>query len=553
MFVVVLVLLLKLFVTEAFVIPTGSMAETLYGYQKVVTVPQVRARVPGQLARRGRSQPADREEALRWCGTAAPTAGTRGGWKTWPRARRTAPATASSCSSRSSTCAPPHRGDVVVFKYPDKPQENHIAANYIKRAMGFGGETAAIHRGDLYVTTALKYPDGPLFPRPDDPLDTVAPAVHVPQQRAGGAAVRGVPQGRVPGRADQQTAPPTCTPTSSNWWTRTRSWTAGKRLLDPALPAFVVVRKDAPQLLADRRVVWDNDKQAKELEGVVPPAVERGGRRPVERRQPPRQPRAFAHNGGDLDWLRYQHLVWKADPGAKRMTPWRWPLDGKEKPVAGPVDNMLGYNAGTDMEPGCARGKRGRTEPRRRAGRVPLGRRPDPGMRGRTGRRVGGRPRTVAGGRTGSRRSSATARWRCRGSAEKGRGVRQPDARVQGEWGHATSSGSPTLIRPPLGVGGRQAYRLRQAEGDYSPVEPAAVRTGGPGEGGVDAGQRRRDAPASIGARGAGRGSVKAIKLHRDVFYTHTRPVGDQTGRGHLLRPARPLPVPGRQQRPKLR
>src|SRR5688572_12710950 len=39
-FVVVLVLLLKLFVTEAFVIPTGSMAETLYGYQKIITCPE---------------------------------------------------------------------------------------------------------------------------------------------------------------------------------------------------------------------------------------------------------------------------------------------------------------------------------------------------------------------------------------------------------------------------------------------------------------------------------------------------------------------------------
>ena len=39
-FVVVLVLLLKSFVAEAFVIPTGSMAETLYGYQKLVTCPK---------------------------------------------------------------------------------------------------------------------------------------------------------------------------------------------------------------------------------------------------------------------------------------------------------------------------------------------------------------------------------------------------------------------------------------------------------------------------------------------------------------------------------
>src|SRR5205085_6930772 len=39
-FVVVLVLLLKSFVAEAFVIPTGSMAETLLGYQKWETCPE---------------------------------------------------------------------------------------------------------------------------------------------------------------------------------------------------------------------------------------------------------------------------------------------------------------------------------------------------------------------------------------------------------------------------------------------------------------------------------------------------------------------------------
>src|SRR5436309_1440040 len=39
-FVVVLVLLLKSFVAEAFVIPTGSMATTLYGYQKTVKCDQ---------------------------------------------------------------------------------------------------------------------------------------------------------------------------------------------------------------------------------------------------------------------------------------------------------------------------------------------------------------------------------------------------------------------------------------------------------------------------------------------------------------------------------
>ena len=62
-FVVVLVLMLKSFVAEAFVIPTGSMAETLCGYQKVVTCPKCRLRFPRQLQQRSRSdRRADRKE-----------------------------------------------------------------------------------------------------------------------------------------------------------------------------------------------------------------------------------------------------------------------------------------------------------------------------------------------------------------------------------------------------------------------------------------------------------------------------------------------------------
>src|SRR5437899_7405435 len=45
-FVVVLVLLLKSFTAEAFVIPTGSMAETLLGYQKTIKCPQCGVEFP---------------------------------------------------------------------------------------------------------------------------------------------------------------------------------------------------------------------------------------------------------------------------------------------------------------------------------------------------------------------------------------------------------------------------------------------------------------------------------------------------------------------------
>src|SRR5271154_4277978 len=44
--VVVLVLLLKTFTAEAFVIPTGSMATTLWGYQKYVDCPKCRFHFP---------------------------------------------------------------------------------------------------------------------------------------------------------------------------------------------------------------------------------------------------------------------------------------------------------------------------------------------------------------------------------------------------------------------------------------------------------------------------------------------------------------------------
>jgi hypothetical protein len=60
-FVVVLVLLLKAFLAEAFVIPTGSMATTLYGYHRDVQCPQCGHRFPlnmsNQLDPDRRSEP----------------------------------------------------------------------------------------------------------------------------------------------------------------------------------------------------------------------------------------------------------------------------------------------------------------------------------------------------------------------------------------------------------------------------------------------------------------------------------------------------------------
>ena len=331
-FVVVLVLLLKLFVTEAFVIPTGSMAETLYGYQKIIICPKcghefpvnATAEVDGVAPPGNPNGPKERHRLIGYC---CPNCRHLG------EVRDLTPSPDPKSGDRVLVLKPlyhlrpPHRGDVVVFKYPVAPQENHTAANYIKRAMGFGGETLAIHRGDLFVTTSLSYPDGnPMFPRAEDPLDLWQPKYMYPNSK----------------HAEDLFA---------------ASLAAG--FTDRVPGGFQIVRKNEDHMLADRRIVWDNDKQPRELVGQVPPRWEIVGGPGRWNADNLQQPRAFSHSGGDLDWLRYQHLTWttsKQTPDevargtSTRRVPWRWTGKDGPKPFAGPIDNMLGYNAGVELD-----------------------------------------------------------------------------------------------------------------------------------------------------------------------------------------------------------
>jgi signal peptidase I len=152
-FVVVLVLLLKSFVAEAFVIPTGSMAETLYGYQKDITCPKCKYVFPVNV-----SQWVDPSE-----GTPQKVTGC-----ICPNCRE--PIVVPDDNQWSSgdrvlvgkyfyeLVDQPERLEVVVFKYPGDdswphkgPVNNHIPLNYIKRLIGKPGETIAIYQGKLYV------------------------------------------------------------------------------------------------------------------------------------------------------------------------------------------------------------------------------------------------------------------------------------------------------------------------------------------------------------------------------------------------------------------
>jgi signal peptidase I len=312
-FVVVLVLLLKLFVTEAFVIPTGSMAETLYGYQKIITCPKCGHVFPVNSHDEVEgvaedNNPGGVRRPVEMVGFTCPNCRFPG------RMDQLGSKPDNRTGDRVLVLKPiyhvqePTRGDVVVFKYPQAPQERQIAQNYIKRAMAFGGETAAIFHGDIYVTRSLDYPadatgpDGlPLYERPEDPLELWRPRYMYPNN----AKAREL--------FDKS---------------RAASFPAGQG-------GFEIFRKSVDHLLADRRIVWDNDKQPVELAGKAQP---RWYAAPGSEKQWKGNnvdlPTFFTHTAGSLEFIRYRHLIY----------PWDAPETAKDVKPA-PVDNVLGYNS----------------------------------------------------------------------------------------------------------------------------------------------------------------------------------------------------------------
>ena len=184
-FVVVLVLLLKSFAAEAFVIPTGSMAETLLGYQRVIKCPQCGLDFPVNCSNEVDPQQGAPTE-VKGCvcpscryeinfdlekhkAALAQEAKSQGDpdyksigdpdWKKpdWNSGDRVLVAK----FLYELLNRQPNRLDVVVFKFPGEssptssyavfpgtgPIKNHTPMNYIKRLIGLPGETIAIHRG----------------------------------------------------------------------------------------------------------------------------------------------------------------------------------------------------------------------------------------------------------------------------------------------------------------------------------------------------------------------------------------------------------------------
>jgi signal peptidase I len=184
----------------------------------------------------------------------------------------------------------PQRFDVVVFKYPNGPIENNTPKNYIKRLLGLPGEILAIFFGRLF---RFAPPQGapPPFQDRGDPTVNAKDLWHKRFMHIDDAA--------------------------------------SHKLFDEG--RFTIIRKTPSVMLALRRIVYDNDYQAKDMINFP-----RWEPRNKDSQWVGDKRFGFTHDAAkaeQIDWLRYQHLV-RPEAGPP-------PADLKPRLIT----DFMGYNA----------------------------------------------------------------------------------------------------------------------------------------------------------------------------------------------------------------
>jgi len=279
-FVVVLVLMLKLFVAEAFVIPTGSMASTLWGDQVKVECPECGQEFPISAAVSSGSRKVPRETSCQNCGNSFDPKNATD-WNSGDRVL---------VGKYEYHIRGPQRFDVPVFRFPEFPYSKTelSAMNYIKRLVGLPGETIAIYKGDLYRATDVKYLNRKQRDRDEDLWRLRWPTPLDPAENEPG--IKEFPR-------DEMVYIPS----------RDYTYTNAQEALDLFQQGgFEPIRKEPSEILAMRRLVFDLDKQPNSLQGALRtrwyPAPEAGtGWENIDR--------GFKHSGEATGWLRYQHVA----------------------------------------------------------------------------------------------------------------------------------------------------------------------------------------------------------------------------------------------------
>ena len=332
-FVVILVLILKTFVAECFVIPTGSMAETLYGYQKGVTCPECSHSFAVNASDEVENGVRDRNfctcpNCLRDIEIVRAGQMRRGADTARvddPGATTGDRVLVGKFPTDLASTAGPSRHQVVVFKFPGNggggfdpfpvsgPQRNHTPMNYIKRCMGLPGEVLGISSGDLYRLESGWSPAPDEGPFVDWWKTDHMRVAYLSRVRVGPEGKLELPAGdtaieRVEGDPASSIA-------------------AGAR--------FEIIRKPPSVVLAEARLVYDDDKTARDMRafprwaGETPASYARG---------------SDGFYSGDSShapaWLRYRHLLRSNVQGVGPAAVCRPQI----------ITDVMGYNTGRASE-----------------------------------------------------------------------------------------------------------------------------------------------------------------------------------------------------------
>jgi signal peptidase I len=271
---------------SGFVMPTGAMADTIYGYRKEVACPNCglafsvnasaealpspdfppmrvsQATCPGCRAtiRFGDGRAPDGEAAV------LPDPGLSSGDRILVGKRLLGTST-----------IPPRRFDLVVFDHlePAELPAGRPAqpVTYVKRLVGLPGERIAIHRGKLFVLPAEQGPPGLAGSAPEKDAARDNPLV------------------------DEEGV---------------KLFAAGK---------FRILRKEPCHLLALRRLVYDSRHPARDL-------TEPGYRRWIADKGWSEEAAGYRSDATGVAWLRYRHVL-RGDPGRPQL-----------------ITDFLGYNTG---------------------------------------------------------------------------------------------------------------------------------------------------------------------------------------------------------------
>jgi signal peptidase I len=260
------------------VVPTGGMAETILGYHKLVPCRHCGHEFPVNCSKEADPQggpPITTEEAtcpncrqpivFRAFGLSPPI---QGGDRVMVGK-----------GILGQRRFPPDRLDVIAFYYPPRAlQESRPSIIYLKRVLGLPGETIAIHAGDVYTLPGPTYEGRPQ------------------------------PEGR------------------ERQWEREYMYENDAEALRLFKEGkFQIIRKSPEQMLALRRLLYDNDHQDSSRPHRWSPEKAGNGWQSNDTKKP----REFTTTGaadGEWSWLRYQHI-----------------LDQDGKPEL--ITDFLGYNS----------------------------------------------------------------------------------------------------------------------------------------------------------------------------------------------------------------